>query len=427
MAGFRYVSDEEEELEEPKDFVSLPDYRPPAEEAPAIRKPLPVSGGEDTLAQLNSFGSREPEPFRAWRGEALKRAQDADRRRDFGRDLISNVGAIFRPGKGVTWSRGASAADEFAAREKMAEAESKRDPSHPDNVLFRAIVQEASPELWSRIPPHLRSRMTREAGMSMSPLLSAVWRRYETRARTQAEAEAAKAKEEQRLKDRDEDYRRQLERDEINNAARAGRDVDPLDLELKRARLEALRQKTADAGAGGDSGLKMTAGETAKIADLDVASQTMDDLWGTFGTKAGGALAGAAQWLPATQAKQYNDERRVTAQVVGGILEGGKLTEDDFRRYYEMLPDPADSFERAKAKKEAVSRLLKTRRDIQVKTLKKAGFKTGGLSDSQGGSFDLGGVGSRPSIPTVTKPEEYNALQSGAEFIDPKGVKRRKP
>lgn len=146
--------------------------------------------------------------------------------------------------------------------------------------------------------------------------------------------------------------------------------------------LEDRRSARTARGAGGgkrDDGMKMTAGETAKIGDLDTASQVMDDLWNTFGAKAGDAKAALAQFVPATKAKEYNDERRVTAQVVGGILEGGKLTEEDFARYYSMLPDPSDSASRAKAKWDAVKRLLHTRRSTLVKTLKDVGFKVGGL------------------------------------------------
>ena len=211
---------------------------------------------------------------------------------------------------------------------------------------------------------------------------------------------------------------------------KAGESEKERQARLTAASIAAKRRATGSGGKAND-GMKMTAGETAKIADFDTATKLLDGLGTTYATKASGPGAGLTQWLPATNAKQYNDERKVTAQVVGGILEQGKLTDSDFERYYGMLPDPSDSKERAEAKLAAVRKLIQTRRNTNVETLKNVGFKTGGLDAQRAptnGDVDLDDTvmvqpppakpgGERPKPVAVHRSKLAEALLAGGEEV----------
>jgi hypothetical protein len=234
--------------------------------------------------------------------------------------------------------------------------------------------------------PKIRDRMSEDYVVEIAPVL---------KGRLAKEDSALDIQEQQSRIDRNNAQRDRYGRP---TAEKGERPVDPLDVEYKKLRNKKLREGSG--GPGGKPGDKpdgrdLPAGEVAKIADLDAATKLIDNLWGAYEAKADEGYSGLSQWMPATKAKQYNDERRVAAQVIGGILEGGKLTEDDFKRYYGMLPDPSDGSERAQAKRDAIRSLISTRRGVQVTTLGGAGFNTGGLSGKTGkpaGDFDLGGV-----------------------------------
>jgi hypothetical protein len=101
--------------------------------------------------------------------------------------------------------------------------------------------------------------------------------------------------------------------------------------------------------------------------------------------------ASAKQFIPASNASQYNKERRVAAQTIGTILEGGKLTDPDFGRYYDMLPDPSDSNETASKKMAMIKQLIVYKRQGALSGLKNAGFDTN--------KFDASNVDTASKIP----------------------------
>lgn len=156
---------------------------------------------------------------------------------------------------------------------------------------------------------------------------------------------------------------------------------EKLGLQAASIQLDALGK------AGKAAGAQVPATEAAQIGGLDAARGALKDLMASFKDNTG-ALSGLTSHLPGTSASKYADKLDVTAQVVGSLLEGGKLTEDDLKRYREMLPQPGDGKDRAAAKVGNILTLLEKQKRGKVDGLAKAGFNTGGFQ--QGPELDIG-------------------------------------
>jgi hypothetical protein len=132
-------------------------------------------------------------------------------------------------------------------------------------------------------------------------------------------------------------------------------------------------EKARGGGAGGGKILPST--ETAKVGDLDSAVRMVDQLMTTRSQKADKWHSGVSQYLPATDAAEYQDTARTAAQVVGYILEGGKLSDADVPRYVRMLPTAGDSDSRAQSKVQNIKRLLSLKRQGQLEAFGRAGYR----------------------------------------------------
>lgn len=121
--------------------------------------------------------------------------------------------------------------------------------------------------------------------------------------------------------------------------------------------------------------------DTRAIGEFNAGVEAADKLLGTFDDKTGkwSILAEHLPWR--TKTKEYNDERRASAQVIGGILEGGKLTDADFDRYYDMLPDATDSNERAANKIRVIKNLLRGKSKASLEAFGAAGYEASGLAE----------------------------------------------
>ncbi len=122
------------------------------------------------------------------------------------------------------------------------------------------------------------------------------------------------------------------------------------------------------------------------------------------------------QFVPGTDSKQYANKADVAAQVIGGILEEGKLGEADLPRYKAMMPQGGDS-KGTKAKKVAsLKEMIGLKRSGKIKGLGQAGFDVSGFGgqEPKGGSFDLG---SKPAARTVVKDKGGKVIG----YINPDG------
>lgn len=123
------------------------------------------------------------------------------------------------------------------------------------------------------------------------------------------------------------------------------------------------------------AGRAVTAATAKEVGDLRGAEEMLADLEQNYADNASDFYSALTQYFPHhTRAKDYNDLRASAAQMIGGVMEGGKLADADYGRYYDMLPAPDDSDERAKSKIDNLRRLLRTKRVAGVESLVNAGY-----------------------------------------------------
>lgn len=155
----------------------------------------------------------------------------------------------------------------------------------------------------------------------------------------------------------------------------ANREIQRQGLEIQRAE---LRLKAMGSG---EKMTKVTAGEAAKVGDMDAALSLVSDLRKNFKDKT--SLASfVAQYYPGSESMKYEDQRKVAAQIIGGILEGGKLSESDLPRYLDMIPSATTGETRGTAQLATMERQLRTRRAATLNSLGQAGYDTSGFPKS---------------------------------------------
>lgn len=160
----------------------------------------------------------------------------------------------------------------------------------------------------------------------------------------------------------------------------ANRALQAYELELRKRGQEmdfAVQMGKVDAKGGGHV---LPAGEASQVGQYDAALSQLDNLAKQHGLKTG-VMSWLTQHLPGTDAAKYEDLRKVAAQGIGYILEGGKLTESDLVRYMEMLPAPTDSLDRAQNKVDALRRDIAGRKTSKLEGLGKAGYNVSGFAD----------------------------------------------
>lgn len=154
--------------------------------------------------------------------------------------------------------------------------------------------------------------------------------------------------------------------------------------QLEQKKQAAMLQFAQAAQKAVDGGGKVIPVETVtKIADLNTAENLAKKLLATWKKKSG-TVGGVTQWLPGSEATEYQDERQNATQLIGYALEGGKLAEADFPRYYSMMPAPGDSLDRASAKISTLVAAIRAKRENQQKFLGSTGYDTSGLAPTVG-------------------------------------------
>jgi hypothetical protein len=134
----------------------------------------------------------------------------------------------------------------------------------------------------------------------------------------------------------------------------------------------------ASAAGGGADGKGKTIGsaDARTLGEFETAEKVADSVMKSFQDKTG-ILGGAAQYVPMTDAKTYNADREVAAQIIGRALEGGKLSDAEFPRYLGMLPSAGDSHKMATAKINALKNMLQLARQGTLDSFKRFGYDTG--------------------------------------------------
>ena len=132
------------------------------------------------------------------------------------------------------------------------------------------------------------------------------------------------------------------------------------------------------------------------------------------------------------KSRTIDAQMRASSQAFGRFMEGGVLRKEDEEKYRKMFPQLSDTPDIATNKLAIVRRILSQRYKDVVQSLKGSGYDVSGLID----------IGETPTVPALAnkKPSassgaapkqinsqaEYDALPSGAEYIDSEGNKARK-
>lgn len=86
-----------------------------------------------------------------------------------------------------------------------------------------------------------------------------------------------------------------------------------------------------------------------------------------------------SRFFPNTDAKRFKNKSVVAAQVIGKILEGGKLAEGDLARYKAMMPLETDSDATAQSKVDTLISMIEADRQGRILGLGQAGFDVSGF------------------------------------------------
>jgi hypothetical protein len=192
---------------------------------------------------------------------------------------------------------------------------------------------------------------------------------------------------------------------------------------FKNAELGLKKQELAQKGTEKKSGTQVPGSVAAELGQFDSAVAMADDAMKSYMEKASSPGSSVKSWLPGSDANQYEKERDVTAQAIGTILEGGKLTEQDYDRYKAMLPSPIDTNQIAQTKITAIKNLIEQRRKGKIQGLAQTGFDVSGVQQREPTGFAKAGAGGGimpeavASTPKIT-PQDAQALRWAQEHQD---------
>lgn len=192
-----------------------------------------------------------------------------------------------------------------------------------------------------------------------------------------------------------------------------------------QAQADKLQRRRDAGGAKAKPPAQIPAEAAGNLAELEAGGGEVDALGKEWDELASAWHSGITQFIPGTDAKQFDDARLAGAQRIGTILEQGKLTDSDLKdKYLPLMPSQSDSKERKDAKLARLKRMLQSSREARVKGLGEAGFNTSGIDKGQ----SVGEV--RKSLQgNAARPDDLGAprekMVNGQRYIhDGKGWKR---
>lgn len=160
-------------------------------------------------------------------------------------------------------------------------------------------------------------------------------------------------------------------------------------------------------------GAQVPGSVAADLGQFDSALAMADDAKKSYDAKASQAGSRVIAYIPGSEANQYEKERDVTAQAIGTILEGGKLTEPDYARYKAMLPSPSDTNSVADAKIAALKNLIEQKRKGKVEGLAQTGFDVSKVQRKEPEGFKK----AAPPSGAIAAGKPKKVIQNGHEYI----------
>jgi len=139
----------------------------------------------------------------------------------------------------------------------------------------------------------------------------------------------------------------------------------------------------------GPRGRELPAGQAEAIASARSAMKALDqaqdllketeDISGPVMGKVSGLMGSLGMGKTGEKAAGAEAQLKSRAQIIGKYLEGGKLTDEDIRRYMKILPTLTDRPEVAKTKIENLRTLLANKYEADLESFKGSGFEVSGL------------------------------------------------
>ncbi len=171
---------------------------------------------------------------------------------------------------------------------------------------------------------------------------------------------------------------------------------------------------------------KIPASTATKVGSYDSALKMVDDLEKEYNGKASGTFSSIKGAFPGTEADKYEKAADMAAQSLGTILEGGKLSDADYKiKYKPMVPRKGDTNGVAAQKTLLIKKLLHEKRKGEIEGLQQSGFDvsgfTPGMKDEDIKSGINVGGGEATAAPALKAPEEMTPAELDAELKRLKG------
>lgn len=178
----------------------------------------------------------------------------------------------------------------------------------------------------------------------------------------------------------------QIERDKIEASKKASLNEAPGKVMSEKIKQLEYEKKLADSMAEKKgktlpaSNVESLASSNAALKALEQANLSVQKSEAPTGPIAGQFSKGLAAFeigKTGVAAKELDAQLKLNAQSIGKYLEGGKLTDEDIKRYKQMLPNLTDSPESAAKKTELLYRLISEKQKSEIEGLGQAGYDVG--------------------------------------------------
>lgn len=244
------------------------------------------------------------------------------------------------------------------------------------NSMNKPVILENSMQNLGAAPKMIEARQQKT---DLSGLQNSAARglKTATQDRDQAIQQALQAKKDELLRQIQEKKAAQDQTNFEANYAQKDREIAALAANRKIAnsidqqKLDLERQKV-----GTGQGKAIPAELASKISGYDAATTLIDELEKSYQDNASGKGSWIKGMIPGTDANAYAAGLKPKVQALGTALEGGKLTDADFAKYYDMIPSSSDFPDQAAAKIKSLREALKAKRDAELGLLKSSGYNT---------------------------------------------------
>ncbi len=145
----------------------------------------------------------------------------------------------------------------------------------------------------------------------------------------------------------------------------------------------AARGKGGKGGAAAGPKLgRVPAQMASTVGTYDAAQKQLDVLEASYASRASGLGSSLKSYIKGTDANMFDKQADMSAQAIGQILEGGKLTETDLNNYKSMMPRASDTDDLAADKIVNLRRIIAEKKAGAISGFKQAGYDVAGFDGS---------------------------------------------